>query len=149
MVANVMSFDNKIDKNLIKIPKIEFSDRAFLELKLIIENDFTLAGKYFRIVISGKGCDGFTYTVGFTDLNEEDIMVPILDCKLQKTDQYIIVDPFAAFYLSEVKVDFIQDLKSEIEGFVVSNLNQKEFAGKFWKQNPEKTPPMVKGQVNA
>lgn len=128
---------NSIDRTKIKVPEVVFTEKALNELKLIIENDFTLAGKYFRIVISGKGCDGFTYSAGFTDLNEEDFLIKINE------ELSIIVDPFAAFYLANVAVDFVLDPINDLEGFVITNNNQNEFAGKFWKKAPEKTPPMT------
>jgi len=133
---------NKINKDLVLAPVIMFTARALEQLKLIIDNDFTLAGKYFRILVSGKGCEGFTYAAGFTDLQLDDFQVRIANT----TDEiYIVIDPFAAFYLQEASVDFIQDFHQDAEGFVITNHSQNEFKGKFWKANPEKTPPVSKG----
>ena len=131
---------NKVNKDLVIPPEIFFTSRALDQLKLIIENDFTLAGKYFRIVISGKGCEGFTYSAGFTDLQEDDFLIQIANTT---EDFQVIIDPFAAFYLREASVDFIQDFKIDAEGFVVTNHAQNEFKGKFWKSAPEKTPPVL------
>lgn len=130
---------NSINKELVLPPLVMFTQRALEQLKLIIENDFTLAGKYFRIVISGKGCEGFTYAAGFTDLQEDDFMVRISNTN---EEIYVVVDPFAAFYLQEGSVDFIQDFNQDAEGFVVTNHSQSEFKGKFWRNSPEKTPPL-------
>lgn len=130
---------NTINKELVLEPVIMFTQRALSQLKLIIENDFTLAGKYFRILVSGKGCEGFTYSAGFTDLQEDDFLVQI---KNTQEEIYVIVDPFAAFYLQEGSVDFIQDFNQDAEGFVITNHSQSEFKGKFWRNNPEKTPPV-------
>lgn len=130
---------NKVNRESIIPPTIMFTQRALDQLKLIIENDFTLAGKYFRLVISGKGCDGFTYAAGFTDLQDEDFLVRILNAN---EDIYVIIDPFAAFYLQEASVDFIQDFNLDAEGFVITNHSQNEFKGKFWRSAPEKTPPL-------
>jgi len=137
---------NKINKDLVHPPVIMFTDRALAQLKLIIENDFTLAGKYFRILIAGKGCDGFTYSAGFTDLSEEDFLVPINN---SPEEILIAIDPFAAFYLQETSVDFIQDFELESEGFVITNHSQNQFQGKFWKASPEKTPPLKGTNKNA
>ena len=131
----------KIDKTKIKIPKITFTDRALTELRLIIENDFTLAGKYFRLLISGKGCDGFTYSAGFTDLNEDDFLVNIENNSAE--DLLIAIDPFAAFYLSDVSVDYVLDMENNNDGFVITNHLQKDYHGKFWKSAPTKTPPLT------
>jgi Fe-S cluster assembly iron-binding protein IscA len=138
--------DTKIDKSSIASPKILFTDRAFLQLKTIIDNDFTLAGKYFRILISGKGCDGFTYSAGFTDLHIDDFEVKVVNLESEEdstAELYIIIDPFAAFYLQNASVDYIQDFTLDTEGFVVINHNQKEFHDKFFSTSPEKIPPLL------
>ena len=137
---------NKVNKDLVLPPIVMFTERALSQLKLIIENDFTLAGKYFRVVVSGKGCEGFTYAAGFTDLNDDDFQV-----RIANTDEeiYVLVDPFAAFYLQIASVDFVQDFEQDAEGFVIVNHAQSEFKGKFWRAAPEKTPPVKKDHSNA
>jgi iron-sulfur cluster insertion protein len=135
---------NSVNKDLVQAPIIMFTERALSQLKLIIDNDFTLAGKYFRVVVSGKGCEGFTYAAGFTDVNEDDFQL-----RIANTDEeiYVVVDPFAAFYLQEASVDFVQDFDLDAEGFVIVNHAQGEFKGKFWRAAPEKTPPIKSEKV--
>jgi Fe-S cluster assembly iron-binding protein IscA len=137
---------NKVNKELVHTPIVMFTERALSQLKLIIDNDFTLAGKYFRVVVSGKGCEGFTYAAGFTDLNEDDFQV-----RIANTDEeiYVLVDPFAAFYLQVASIDFVQDFEQDAEGFVIVNHSQSEFKGKFWRAAPEKTPPVKKENSDA
>lgn len=137
---------NKVNKELVLPPVIMFTERGLSQLKLIIDNDFTLAGKYFRIVVSGKGCEGFTYAAGFTDLNEDDFQVRIANTN---DEIFIVIDPFAAFYLQEASVDFVQDFEQDAEGFVIVNHSQSEFKGKFWRAQPSKTPPVKDGALNA
>lgn len=127
-----------IDRDSIAIPTITLTQRAMEQLSLMIENDFTLAGKYFRIVISGKGCDGFTYSVGFTDKKDDDFAVRVTNPE----ELEIIIDSFAAFYLGETIVDYVFEENGN-EGFTVTNLDQKKFHGKFWKKNKELIPPQV------
>lgn len=142
-----MSFkQSKVNRDLVMPPVIMFTERALSQLKLIIDNDFTLAGKYFRILVSGKGCEGFTYAAGFTDLFEEDFQVKIAN---SNEDINIVIDPFAAFYLQEASVDFIQDFDQDAEGFVIVNHAQSEFKGKFWRDEPQKAPPVKSGASNA
>jgi iron-sulfur cluster insertion protein len=126
---------------MILAPKIEFTPSALEQIKLIVDNDFTLRGLYFRILISGKGCDGFTYSTGFTEFNSEDFIVQIENNK--NLDFSVLIDPFASFYLQDTMVDFVQDFENDTEGFVVLNKNQKQFAGKFWRETPTDTPPLV------
>ncbi len=120
----------KIDKDCITYPKVYFTNFAKEQLKLIVENDFTLKGKYLRILISGKGCDGFKYSVGFADLNDDNFEV--------------IMDPFTAFYLQNTEVDYVLDLETGDEGFVVTNKDQKKYHGKFWKKNNDLVPTLTK-----
>jgi Fe-S cluster assembly iron-binding protein IscA len=132
-----------VDRRQIPMPEVKFTDLAMSQLSLILENDFTLKGKYFRLLISGKGCDGFTYSVGFTDWNDEDLLVPIKDQSGSNTkDLQVVMDPFAAFYLQKCSVDYIQDFANNNEGFLIKNENQKVYAGKFWRQDETKIPPL-------
>ncbi len=135
------SQSTKINRKMISTPSIEFTARALQEIQLIIENDFTLRGRYFRILISGKGCDGFNYSTGFTEYHEDDFLIKIKNNI--HMDLQIIIDPFAAFYLQKTRIDFIQNFKNNTEGFTVINKNQNEFSGKFWKEFSEKTPPLI------
>lgn len=129
----------KIDRNDVVLPNVTFSEVAIAQLTLMLENDFTLSGKYFRILISGKGCDGFTYSVGFTDIKDEDFTIRISN----EEPLEIIIDPFAAFYLGETRIDYVQDFQNDREGFVVYNKDQNKYHGKFWRENKELVPPMV------
>jgi Fe-S cluster assembly iron-binding protein IscA len=124
------------------MPQVNFTQSAVRELQLILENDFTLSGKYLRVLISGKGCEGFTYSVGFTDLAEEDFLVPVTS---ESNDELMVaMDPFTAFYVPRSTINFIQDPSADREGFIIENHAQNEFSGKFWRKAPEKTPPLVK-----
>ena len=126
-----------INRDKIILPEISFTDHALKQLGIIIENDFTLAGKYVRVLISGKGCDGFTYSIGFTDTDKDDFTIEITK-NLQ-----IIVDPFTAFYLGRTEIDYVEDYLNNNEGFVVKNMDQENFQGKFWRENKELIPPQV------
>lgn len=129
----------KIDLELITPPVFTLTENAMNQLKLMLENDFTLAGKYFRVLISGKGCEGFTYSVGFTDKNKDDLSIRIS----QDDDLEIIVDSFAAFYLGDTQIDYILDIANNNEGFVVTNLDQKKYYGKFWRKREDLVPPLI------
>jgi iron-sulfur cluster assembly accessory protein len=128
-----------IDKNAVKIPKIILSNEACAQLSLMLLNDFTLQDKKFRIQISGKGCDGFTYSAGFTSIHPDDLLIKVENIE-------ILVDPFSAFYLENTFVDYVFNFENGTEGFVISNKNQEMFAGKFWKEDPSKIPPQISNQ---
>jgi iron-sulfur cluster insertion protein len=147
--------DNTIvDPSKVTIPDLKFTTVALNQLRLILENDFTLKGKYLRILASGKGCDGFTYSIRFTEWEEADFLVPILhpeigpennqDKKDMDKQLQVLMDPFTAFYLQKVSVDYVQDFANNSEGFTVTNENQKDFSGKFWRQDAAKVPPLKK-----
>lgn len=135
-----------IDRAQIPTPQISITQEAFQQLSLIWENDVTLKGKYFRLLISGKGCDGFTYSVGFTDWQDDDFLVQLQsenkdDDSFKSNDLAVVLDPFTAFYLQKGTIDYLQDFTNNNEGFTIENHNQKEFAGKFWRKDETKIPP--------
>lgn len=116
---------------------IQLTPRASKEIELMIQNDFTLEGKHFRISISGKGCDGFDYSAGFSKEHPKDSKIEIMG---QDQIFFILLDPFASYYLKNVSVDFVQNFSLDAEGFIIKNHDQKEFHGKFWRSSPEKVP---------
>ena len=118
--------------------EIIFSNKAIQQLDLILQNDFTLKNKYLRFTISGKGCNGFEYSLGFTELHENDFMVKV------KNKYQVIFDPFVSFYLNNVYIDYKEDFLNDKEGFIVKNIEEKKFHGKFWKQNKELTLKKIK-----
>jgi len=129
-----------LDNQHINPPTIQLTKAALEQLTLIFENDFTLEGKVLRLQISGKGCDGFEYSVGFTEKREKDFLI-----KMDQVSPSFLValDSFAAFYLQEATVDFFQDFENDLEGFLIHNHNQKKYSGKFWRENPELVPPTL------
>lgn len=129
-----------IDKSQVQVPIVEFTESAVAQLKLILENDYTLENKHLRLMVATKGCDGFSYHVGFTEKAEEDFLVSVMNAPELK----VLVDPFAAYYTREMTVDFVQDFDENVEGFLVVNHHQEDFHGKFWRGKPEMTPPMLK-----
>ncbi len=141
----------KVDASKVATPEVFLTDMALRQLQLIVENDFTLKGKYLRLLISGKGCEGFSYSVGFTDWNHDDMLIKVkssnkLSHQLEEESELqIIMDPFTAFYLQKCTVDYIEDFANNNEGFIVENENQKNFSGKFWKKSgkQEKVPPTL------
>lgn len=119
---------------------VKISDDAYSQLQLMIENDFTLEGKVIRLTISGKECDGFVYQIGFDQAHKDDLIVRDKDLEFH-------LDPFSAHYMKDIQVDYIIDPKTGEDGFVVENLNQENFTGKFFKDE-EMTPKHLKNNGN-
>lgn len=119
--------DNRQDFN------IQVSQAAWDQIKLIQDNDFTLAANTFRIKIGGKGCDGFTYETGFSSPLHDDIVLSFQGLE-------IILDPFTAHYCKEGSLDFLLNPRSNEDGFVFINFNEQNYHGKFFKDESMAPP---------
>ncbi len=133
--------DSVIDRDRINTPQIQLEDEARNQLIMMWKFDPTLEDKVFRFSIDGKGCDGFDYACGFDVAHDEDFKVLVEGSE----EKYFAFDPFAARYMPFVQLDFKQDFKNNTEGFIVNNLAQADFKGKFWRKDPTKELPL-KGQ---
>jgi iron-sulfur cluster insertion protein len=118
------------------------TDSAIRQIQLMQENDYTLEGMQFRIKIGGKGCGGFTYDTGFSEKHADDIEI-IQSFPLIKFELRLLVDPFTAFYTQEATLDYLLDMTSNEEGFVVINAEDGAHKGKFFKDE-SKLPPWAK-----
>jgi iron-sulfur cluster assembly accessory protein len=107
--------------------QIDLTGSAREQIKLIQENDYTIAEKVFRLVIGGKGCDGFTYEMGFSEVLPDDIPLHF------GTEVTLYVDPFTAFYCKEGTLDFVILPDQNQEGFTFTNKNEHLYHGKFFK----------------
>lgn len=114
---------------------IEISDFAAKQLHLILENDYTLHEQVLRLMISGKGCSGFDYSIGFTKAQDDDLIYQSNGLKLH-------LDPFTAYYAKEGKIDFVFDHHNGIDGFLFTNFNEKNHKGKFFK-NTDMLPKFI------
>jgi Fe-S cluster assembly iron-binding protein IscA len=112
--------------------KVELTEAAFAQIKLIKENDFTLEDHNFRIKIGGKGCDGFTYDTGFSTSDEEDKVISFKNKDNSKLN--LLVDKFTYFYCKEGLIDYVLDPKINQDGFIFTNKNENIYSGKFFKE---------------
>ena len=110
--------------------QIKFTQSAIDQLLLIKENDYTVEDLYFRLKIDGKGCSGFDYALGFSDLVDKDLVIDVPNSGEQLQ---FIMDPFTAYYCKTGVIDFIQDFDENVEGFSFENDAQKSYKGKFFK----------------
>lgn len=129
---------SKVDRDKIEKPQINVEAEAAAQLLMMWKFDPTLEGKVFRFSIDGKGCDGFDYACGFDAPHEEDFQIEIDGAP----GYFFAFDPFAARYMPFVNLSFKQDFVEETEGFVVTNLAQADFKGKFWRKDPTKEVPL-------
>ena len=106
------------------------TDSALMQIKIILENDFTLEGMVFRVTIGGKGCDGFTYQTGFTAPHADDV---IHQYKIGNGVIKIHMDPFTAHYFHHGRIDYLLDPTTNKDGFVIENFDESNYVGKFFK----------------
>ena len=125
----------KIDITKVDPPKVELTKDAASQIYLCLKHDPYVQGKYFRIHISGKGCDGFSFETFFDEPLKDDF-------KIITRGLTILMAPFTSFYGQKLMVDYILDHENDLEGFVVKHHDQGKFAGKFWRENPELTPDL-------
>jgi iron-sulfur cluster insertion protein len=122
--------------------KLFVTDSAIRQIQLIQLNDYTLEGLLFRIKIGGKGCGGFTYDTGFSEIHEEDTIIT-QSYPLIHFDLKILMDPFTAFYTQEATLDYLLDPQTNEEGFVILNASEGQHKGKFFKDE-SKLPPWAR-----
>ncbi len=109
-----------------KKTQIEFTKKANEQIKLILDNDYTLSSRLMRIQIGGKECDGFRYEVGFDSEKENDHLF-----ELDLVN--VLMQPFTAYFCQNITVDYLTDGKNDIDGFIIRNHEQKNYEGKFFK----------------
>jgi len=105
------------------------SESAFRQHQLIKENDHTLKDKSLRIDITGKGCDGFGYSLSFQSPLKDDVLKNIY---FNSSIIKVYLSKFASEFLINFYVDYLFDPKNDIDHFTVTNLDQDKYKGKFW-----------------
>lgn len=131
----------------LKTPKLAISDAAFQQILLIQRHDYTLAGMSFRVKIGGKGCNGFTYELGFSPKRPDDLVVRHTAQSIETRQEEsieIAFDPFTAYYAQVGSLDFV--VSAEEEGFRFTNHNETLYQGKFFKDETM-VPPWEKAKV--
>ena len=101
---------------------IELTERAAVEVKKIIAEQKLEEGTVLRIGVTGGGCSGFSYALGF-DTNYDDE-------KDSKTSQHgidVVVDRKSSLYLDGTKLDFYEGLDKR--GFTFDNPNAVKSCG--------------------
>ena len=101
---------------------IELTERAAEEVKRILEEQKFEEGTVLRIGVTGGGCSGFSYALGFDKEFDE-----VKDSKTTQHGVDIVVDHKSELYLDGTKLDFYEGLDKR--GFTFDNPNAVKSCG--------------------
>jgi len=101
---------------------IKLSEKAASEVKRIIQEQNLGAETLLRVGVTGGGCSGFSYALGFDKTYDEKA-----DSKVDQHGVTVVVDKKSALYLDGTTVDFYDGL--EKRGFTFDNPNAVKSCG--------------------
>jgi len=101
---------------------VELSERAAVEVKKIIGEQKLEEGTVLRIGVTGGGCSGFSYALGFDKSFDEE-----KDSKTVQHGVEVVVDRRHSLYLDGTKLDFYEGLDKR--GFTFDNPNAVKSCG--------------------
>jgi iron-sulfur cluster assembly protein len=101
---------------------ITLTERAATEVKRIIEEQKLDEGTVLRVGVTGGGCSGFSYALGFDKEYDEKA-----DSRYDFHGIEVVVDRKSALYLDGTTVDFFDGL--EKRGFTFDNPNAVKSCG--------------------
>ena len=101
---------------------ITLTERAAVEVKRILDEQKYETGTFLRVGVTGGGCSGFSYALGFDKQYDEKA-----DAKLDQHGVTVVVDKKSALYLDGTAVDFYEGL--EKRGFTFENPNAVKSCG--------------------
>lgn len=101
---------------------IQVTEKALKEIQRIQSNDSSAREALLRVNVTGGGCSGMSYKLGFDHQT---------DIRTDKIFEYgslkIVVDAKSYLYLAGMEIDFTDGLNGT--GFVFSNPNAKRTCG--------------------
>ena len=98
------------------------TEKAAGEVKRIIQEQKLDDGAVLRVGVTGGGCSGFSYSLGFGKTYDESN-----DSKYEMHGVPVVVDKKSALYLDGTTVDFFEGL--EKRGFTFENPNAVKTCG--------------------
>lgn len=101
---------------------VNLTERAAEEVKRIMEQQKLEDGQVLRVGVTGGGCSGFSYALGFDDKFDGDV-----DAKYDCHGVPVVVDKKSALYLDGTTVDFYDGI--EKRGFTFENPNAVKSCG--------------------
>lgn len=97
--------------------QITLTPKAVTEVKKILtEQNMAVSTHFLRIGVSGGGCSGFNYSLGF-----DENLDPMNDMELQFEDLKVVTDRKSLMFLEGVTLDFYDGI--EKRGFTFNNPN--------------------------
>jgi iron-sulfur cluster assembly accessory protein len=101
---------------------ITLTERAAAEVKKILDEQKYEEGTFLRVGVTGGGCSGFSYALGFDKEYDQQA-----DSKTDQNGVAVVVDKKSALYLEGTSVDFYEGL--EKRGFTFENPNAVKSCG--------------------
>ncbi len=101
---------------------LTLTERAASEVKRIMEEQKFEAETCLRVGVTGGGCSGFSYSLGFD--KEYDAKA---DAKVDQFGVNVVVDRKSALYLDGTTIDFYDGV--EKRGFTFNNPNAVKTCG--------------------
>ncbi len=101
---------------------IVLTEKAASEVKRIMEDQKLEPGTVLRVGVTGGGCSGFSYALGFDKQYDEKA-----DAKYDYHGVPVVVDKKSALYLDGTTVDFYDGI--ERRGFTFDNPNAVKSCG--------------------
>ena len=101
---------------------ITLTEKAAAEIQRVREDQKLAEGQFLRIGVSGGGCSGFSYTLGFDKTFDEQA-----DSKYNMHGVELVVDKKSSLYLDGTTIDWYDGL--EKRGFTFENPNAVKSSG--------------------
>lgn len=98
------------------------TERAAQEVKRIIDDQKLEPNTVLRVGVTGGGCSGFSYALGFDQAFDE-----IADSRSDQHGIPVVVDKKSALYLDGTTLDFFEGIDKR--GFVFNNPNAVKSCG--------------------
>ena len=101
---------------------ITLTEKAAAEVKRIIQEQKLDTSTVLRVGVTGGGCSGFSYALGFDNKYDEKA-----DSKYEQHGIDVVIDKKSALYLDGTTLDFYEGL--EKRGFTFENPNAVKTCG--------------------
>ncbi len=101
---------------------VTLTERAAQEVKRIMDEQKLEEGTVLRVGVTGGGCSGFSYALGFDKAFDEKA-----DSRIEQHGIPVVVDKKSALYLDGTTLDFFEGLDKR--GFTFENPNAVKSCG--------------------